>query len=236
MATEGLGERAEHPEYDNVNFAAVAYRLVRTPGAPSYFDRLYKISTDPFSHDTSRYDARKLQRVISLAAEQPHDRVLDVGCGTGVITQALASLSRSVVGIDFSREALRLAALRNANNAAITFLQLDIAAAAVSGMFDLIVCSEVLYYLKGDQLAAAVRNLRGACVEQGTVLAVLPARHERRVRAELSGSFALRYRQHVRDWRRPYTLTLWSPIESADAATRYGTTSAPARGSRPVTL
>lgn len=38
-----------------------------------------------------------------------HKKILDLGCGTGRFTKYLASMSRDVTGIDFSREMIRIA-------------------------------------------------------------------------------------------------------------------------------
>jgi protein-L-isoaspartate(D-aspartate) O-methyltransferase len=41
-----------------------------------------------------------LARLVQLAAVEPHDRVLDVGCATGYSTAVLAGLGRVVIGLE----------------------------------------------------------------------------------------------------------------------------------------
>jgi protein-L-isoaspartate(D-aspartate) O-methyltransferase len=41
-----------------------------------------------------------LARLVQLAAVEPHDTVLDVGCATGYSTAVLAGLGRSVIGLE----------------------------------------------------------------------------------------------------------------------------------------
>ena len=53
-----------------------------------------------------------LARLLQLASVEPHDRVLDVGCGTGYSTAILASLGQSVIGLEPEPE-LAAAARRN---------------------------------------------------------------------------------------------------------------------------
>ena len=53
-----------------------------------------------------------LARLVQLASVEAHDRVLDVGCGTGYSTAILAALGRSVVGLEPEPE-LADAARRN---------------------------------------------------------------------------------------------------------------------------
>jgi demethylmenaquinone methyltransferase/2-methoxy-6-polyprenyl-1,4-benzoquinol methylase len=53
------------------------------------------------------------RRVANLAQVRPGDRALDLCCGTGDITFALARRGAETVGLDFSAEMLSIAAARN---------------------------------------------------------------------------------------------------------------------------
>ena len=57
-------------------------------------------------------DRRWKARLINLAALQPHDRVLDLACGTGDLAVAAAGGARFVVGLDLTHRMLVLAARR----------------------------------------------------------------------------------------------------------------------------
>lgn len=50
-----------------------------------------------------------LARLVQLAAIQPEDSVLDIGCATGYSTAVLASLGRSVIGLEPAPELARAA-------------------------------------------------------------------------------------------------------------------------------
>jgi protein-L-isoaspartate(D-aspartate) O-methyltransferase len=52
-----------------------------------------------------------LARLVQLAAVEPHDTVLDVGCATGYSTAVLARLGRSVVGLEPEPELAKAASL-----------------------------------------------------------------------------------------------------------------------------
>ena len=60
--------------------------------------------TDPDAYETfmGRWSEHLAKPFLSLAGIAPGDRVLDIACGTGVLTKALAELGAHVIGIDAS--------------------------------------------------------------------------------------------------------------------------------------
>lgn len=50
-----------------------------------------------------------LPTILRLSAECDHSNVIDVGCGSGALTNELAGQSRSVVGVDMSTENIEVA-------------------------------------------------------------------------------------------------------------------------------
>ena len=85
-------------------------------------------------------------RAVTIAGA----RVLDFGCGTGLLTVALAEAGAEVVGLDVS--AAMLAVLEGKKVAGVTTVQgpLDAAsgAPALAAPFDLITCSSVCAFLQ----------------------------------------------------------------------------------------
>ena len=76
----------------------------------------------PISHAQFGTMLARIRTALELA---PNDTLLDLCCGNGIFAQALARDVRLVVGIDFSKELIRLA---NANNAAenLTYAEGDV--------------------------------------------------------------------------------------------------------------
>jgi demethylmenaquinone methyltransferase/2-methoxy-6-polyprenyl-1,4-benzoquinol methylase len=58
-------------------------------------------------------DQRWKRRLIELAKIGPSDRVLDLACGTGDITEMAARRARSAIGLDVTLRMLQLAAVRS---------------------------------------------------------------------------------------------------------------------------
>ncbi|MGI8846775.1 MAG: class I SAM-dependent DNA methyltransferase [Candidatus Dormibacteria bacterium] len=191
--------------------APAIYRLFRRTGPASYFDRLYGMSEDPFSLETSRYDARKRRVVLDMVGRKSHHAALDAGCGTGMIANALVPHCRSVVAVDFSAVAVARARKRNQHPEIVEFSQADLVHFRTAHPVDLVVCSEVLYYLEGGALDAAVSNLHASCAPDAWLIVVLPASKDERVLSRIRARFhQLEYQRH-KDWRRSYSVTLFTP-------------------------
>lgn len=62
-----------------------------------------------FSVSNGRKLDRRLQEFLSLIAPSESDVILDVGCGRGELSYAMAAAARHVVGVDYSAEAIRIA-------------------------------------------------------------------------------------------------------------------------------
>ena len=74
-------------------------------------------ATDPAEYE--RFMGRWIERLakpfLDFAGIRPGERVLDVGCGTGVLTAALAEAGAQAVGIDASEPYLDGARLRRSH-------------------------------------------------------------------------------------------------------------------------
>lgn len=90
------------------------------------------------------------------------DRALDLGCGTGTFTRALALRASRVTGVDFSAEMLRLAAQRSAQLPNIEWVHADAESFRLEpDTYDAIVSIKTLHHLPADdiipRLARAIR-------------------------------------------------------------------------------
>lgn len=136
------------------------------------FERKYETSADPWSYRTSGYERDKYAATLAALPQGPLSRALEVGCSIGVFSRLLAARCEQLVAIDFSTRALALARVELAGVPNVELRNASFPEQAPEGEWDLIVCSEVLYYLDEPVLADAIGWL-GAHLQHGaSVLAV----------------------------------------------------------------
>jgi SAM-dependent methyltransferase len=133
------------------------------------FERLYADSSDPWRYRTSGYEREKYRATLDALPPSPLGRVLEVGCSIGIFTAQLATRSEHVLGLDFSARAIALADVRLGDSSNVALRQACFPEQAPAGPWDVVVCSEVLYYLDERALGQATRWLsaqlgQGACV------------------------------------------------------------------------
>ncbi|MBK4348967.1 bifunctional PIG-L family deacetylase/class I SAM-dependent methyltransferase [Lacisediminihabitans changchengi] len=138
--------------------------------AVDYFDELYARHDDPWGFTDRWYEQRK--RAITLAAlpNQSYGRALEIGGSIGVLTAELAPRCESLLSIDISQTAVDRARERLADQPHVTIERADAGAALPDGPFDLIVLSEVGYYLEPDGLERLLDRIEAALALDGTVL------------------------------------------------------------------
>ncbi|HEY0835570.1 MAG TPA: trifunctional glycosyltransferase/class I SAM-dependent methyltransferase/polysaccharide deacetylase [Azospirillum sp.] len=102
---------------------------------------------DPWHYDNA-YERRKYEQTLELLPDRPIRRALELACAEGHFTVQLAPRVERLIAADISATALGRAGERCAGLANVTFQHLDMVSDPIPGGMDLIVCSEVLYYLK----------------------------------------------------------------------------------------
>lgn len=88
---------------------------------------------------------------IQTIAPLKNQRVLDVGCGGGILSDAMARCGANVLGIDMSGKALGVAQLHalEAQTTGVTYREVNAEALAdeQSGQFDVVTCMEMLEHV-----------------------------------------------------------------------------------------
>lgn len=138
----------------------------------AYFEQMYRNAPDPWGFADRWYEERK--RAVTMAAlpDPRYATAYEPGCSIGVLTAALADRCGALLSTDVSETALGIAGKRLAGRANVRFERRAMPDEWPEGHFDLVVVSEVLYYLDDVDLALAVTRATGAVTPGGSLVAV----------------------------------------------------------------
>lgn len=136
------------------------------------FERLYHESLDPWGYLTSDYERQKYAATLAALPKPAHGLCLEVGCSIGVFTGLLAARCQHVVAIDFSLSAIQLAQQRLRGVQNVELLRASFPEETPPGSWDLIVCSEILYYLQPPALEEALAWIETHLAHGASVVAV----------------------------------------------------------------
>lgn len=137
-----------------------------------YFEELYARARDPWAFETSDYERRKYARTLGVLEDRRFRRALEVGSSIGVFTAMLASLCDELLTVDTSERAVAEARKRLSGFAQVRVERRTLPEETPEGPFDLIVASEVLYYLPRETMLEALRRLEDVLAPGGLLLAV----------------------------------------------------------------
>ena len=119
---------------------------------PEYFDALYTADPDPWNFAASPYERGKYTLTLNAMPKPRYRSALEVGCSIGVLTRLLASRCDAVLAIDAARTPLVEARRRCADLPGVRFEQMFVPEQWPDGVFDLILLSEVVYYLSREDV------------------------------------------------------------------------------------
>ena len=150
------------------------------------FDARYRAVQDPWSYRDSAYEQAKYAATLAACGPGPFRRALELGASIGVFSALLAPRCDELVTIDFSAVAVQAARRALAAHAHVEVRTGAIPEDLPDGSFDLIVASEVLYYLTPAALAATLEALEERLAPGGRLVAVhwRPAGPERPLSAD----------------------------------------------------
>lgn len=128
-----------------------------------HFEKLYQANPDPWNFTTSAYEQQKYEATLAALGARRFHSGLEVGCSIGVLTRRLAARCDRLLGLDFVPAAVATARSLCAPYPNIRIDLMQVPQQWPDGPFDLIVLSEVLYFLNESDLdticAHTVRSL-----------------------------------------------------------------------------
>lgn len=150
-------------------------------GLERHFQALYRRDDDPWSVRRRWYEQRKRALVMAALPQPRYRNAYEAGCGNGEMTAALAQRCDRLLAADMSSEALRLARLRlqeeRGEGGGLTLQRIELAEHCLprdwprrAEPFDLIIVSELAYYLSGADLATLAGHCVASLAPGGTLL------------------------------------------------------------------
>ncbi|WP_352339209.1 class I SAM-dependent methyltransferase [Psychrobacter sp. 16-MNA-CIBAN-0192] len=155
----------------------------------SYFDALYKDNTDPWQYQTRWYEKRKRDICLAILPQSQYNNAIELGCGNGVLSELLAQRCLTLVSIDGNQRAVQLAKARltevshvkviqgmipnrlmTLNDAVLEAYPLTDGTSTNKSPFDLIVISEILYYLSPNDIDTVIAWTQQNLAIGGTLL------------------------------------------------------------------
>lgn len=117
-----------------------------------YFDDVYAAHEDPWNFETSEYEREKYANTLRSMPQPRYRRAFEIGCSIGVLTAQLAQRCDRLLSVDVSEAALSKARERCRSLQQVDFQSMSVPSEFPEGTFDLVLVSEVAYYLSPADL------------------------------------------------------------------------------------
>jgi 2-polyprenyl-3-methyl-5-hydroxy-6-metoxy-1,4-benzoquinol methylase len=157
------------------------------------FEKKFRAEIDPWNYTHSKFEQFKRLTLLRACGPSKRARILELGCAIGETSRRLGRISLRLLAVDGSRTALAEAVRRTPHSGHITFRYAKLPEQMPRGQFDVIVVSELIYYLRQHQLKSLADRLISALAPGGMMVilnhrgpfddaAVLPELAHRRLR------------------------------------------------------
>lgn len=137
-----------------------------------YFDTVYADHDDPWRFASSEYEKAKYAATIAALPKSRFGQAFEIGCSIGVLSAMLAPRCDSLLAVDISEAALRLAGLRLATQPHVALQKMAVPHEFPDGRFDLVMLSEVGYYWSSSDLGLAAERIVAAMRPGGALVLV----------------------------------------------------------------
>lgn len=165
-----------------------------------HFDAMFDGSSDPWGYDDQPYERDRFARTIAALNDRHYQSALELGCANGALTEQLAPLCRRLLATDASSSALATAQRRVGTLANVSLRRALLPQQVPEGDFDLIVASDMLYYLGLEGVVSLMGELdRRATSGCRILIASYLGDTETRLTGEMSSETAI---AHLPRWRR----------------------------------
>jgi trans-aconitate methyltransferase len=136
-----------------------------------YFDQLFADSDDPWAFRQRWYERRKRALTLAALPRERYASAFEPGCANGELSAELATRCERLLVCDTSAAAVALARRRLADCPHVSVLHGRLPEHWPEGRFDLIVFSELGYYLDPHDLEAWIDRALASLTDDGQLLA-----------------------------------------------------------------
>ncbi len=136
------------------------------------FERRYRDDPDPWGYERRRYEREKYAATLAACGEGPLDSALELGGSIGVFSAQLAPRCRRLTTIDLAPTAVAIARERLASYPQALALVGELPDDLPEGRYDLVVASEILYYMTEPAVLATLGRLEPMLCAGGRLVAV----------------------------------------------------------------
>ncbi|MBJ7005700.1 MULTISPECIES: class I SAM-dependent methyltransferase [Streptomyces] len=142
----------------------------RTPG--TYFDDMYRGVRDPWRLAERWYERRKYDLTVAALPQPRYRRAFEPGCSVGELTRRLAARCDAVLACDRVGSAVDTARRRTSDLPHVEVQRMLLPEEWPTGSFDLIVLSELLYYLDDTTFDRFMQRTTASLEPGGTLVTV----------------------------------------------------------------
>lgn len=157
-----------------------------TPMTLAHFESLYQRDEDPWGYRTRSYEHEKYLATLDACGTGPFWSALELGASIGVFSAMLAPRCRQLTTLDGAPTAVHAAEQSLRGHGNVRVLLGTIPEAIPAEAADLVVASEILYYLDQAALSATFASISNVLTSGGRLVAVhwRPTGPERPISAE----------------------------------------------------
>ena len=134
------------------------------------FEAKFRDNPDPWNYAKSPFEARKRRVLRYACGSRQYGRGLELACANGETSKVLAPICLQLLAVDGSPTAVEEARRRTRNISNVQFECVSLPDGLPQRQYDLIVASEILYYLRPFDLDRLLQRIYQSLAPGGRVV------------------------------------------------------------------
>lgn len=121
----------------------------------TFFNKMYEQNQDPWNFESCEYEKEKYRKTLAVIPGEQYNKGFEIGCANGLLTSMLAERCAYLLAVDASSIAVRNAKKRMRPFPNVSIMEMEIPKEFPREKFDLMLLSEVGYFLTEEDLTIA---------------------------------------------------------------------------------